>query len=123
MFAGLMSLGGIALTTGGLIVGYVISARTARLTSTQQAAATAKAAENTQAQLLIDQLQEELTRHREAQDARANAMDDRITGLEQRNHELMRERDAYRDHAHALRSHIYDGKPPPPPDWPEGYPR
>lgn len=123
LFAGLISLGGIGLTTGGLVVGYIISARTARLTAAQQAAATAKATEESAAQHMIDQLQEELAGHRAAQDARSTAMEERMTKLDERNDDLARERDGYRAFAHELRSHIWDGKPPPPPDWPEGLPR
>jgi cytochrome c553 len=50
---------------------------------------------------LIDQLQEERKETRV-----------RLTGLEVR--ELIRD-----DYIHALRQHITDGKPPPPPTWPE----
>lgn len=123
LFAGLVSIGGILLTTAGLVTGYAISARTARLTSTQQAAATAKATEQSGAEHLIDALQEELQRYRNSTDQRALNMELRITGLEERNHHLMQERDGYRNHAHELRAHIWDGKMPPPPEWPTGLPR
>jgi hypothetical protein len=65
---------------------------------------------------LIDQLQEELREHRTAANARATAQDERLNRLD-RHHDLARE------HIHELRSHIWEGKPPPPPPWPAGLPR
>jgi type II secretory pathway pseudopilin PulG len=65
---------------------------------------------------LIDQLQEELREHRTAANARANAQDERLNRLDGQ-HDLARE------HIHDLRSHIWEGKPPPPPPWPKGLPR
>jgi len=31
--------------------------------------------------------------------------------------------DGYRSYVHILRAHIFDGKTPPPPEWPEDLPR
>lgn len=115
----LLGLGGVALTTGGVLIGVLVSARAQKRAATVQAEATQATRENA----LIDQLQEELAGHRAATNERLVEQERRMNALEDRNHELMRERDAYRDHAHELRSHIWDGKPPPPPDWPAGYPR
>lgn len=58
---------------------------------------------------LIDQLQEELTRHAA-----------RITGLETEQNKAKR-REMIRDnYINKLREHINLGNPPPPPEWPEG---
>lgn len=115
----LLSLLGILLTTLGAVGGHILSARAQKRAAIVQAEANKSTAENK----LIDQLQEELTRYRVANDIRSTTQDQRMNDLEGRNDRLMRERDLYRDHAHELRSHIWDGKPPPPPDWPEGLPR
>lgn len=134
----LLALAGTALVVLGGIVGYVITAKTTTRASTAaatavataaatQAAAVAAVSEKSDAQALIDQLQEELKSHREAAAARATAQDDRMTEqdgrmqkLEEHNRELTKQRDEYRDYAHTLRSHIFDRKDPPPPDWPHG---
>ncbi|MHC6592437.1 hypothetical protein [Arthrobacter sp. C152] len=58
---------------------------------------------------LIDQLQEELTRHAA-----------RISGLETEQNKAKR-RELIRDnYINKLRDHINQGNPPPPPEWPEG---
>lgn len=58
---------------------------------------------------LIDQLQEELTRHA-----------GRISGLETEQGKAKR-REMIRDnYINKLREHINAGNPPPPPEWPEG---
>jgi len=75
-----------------------------------------RAAKKTGENVLIDQLQEELYRYRIAADARATAQDERMTRLDG----LV---DGYRSYVHVLRAHIYDGKNPPPPEWPESLPR
>lgn len=112
-------LGAAVVALVGVLVGHRVASRNAANAAAQAAAALEKSSE----QILIDQLQEELTDHRAAQESRMTAQESRMTDLESRNHELMKERDGYRDHAHELRSHIWDGNPPPPPDWPEGLPR
>lgn len=123
LFGGLITLGVALVGAGGLVIGYVLNARTARATAeatttaaTVTAAAAAAVAERTDSQQLIDQLQEELRTHRAAQDARATAQDERLNRLETHS-------DGYRDYAHKLRGQIYDGTPPPPLEWPEGLPR
>lgn len=115
----LLGLAGSALVFVGAIVGHLLSARAQKRAAQVQAEANQASRENA----LIDQLQEELAGHREATNTRLVQQEQRMNALDDRNHELMRERDAYRDHAHELRSHIWDGKPPPPPAWPAGYPR
>lgn len=115
----LLSLAGTGLLAAAAIVGHLLSARAQKRAVAVQVEATQATRENA----LIDQLQEELSVHRAATNERLVQQETRMNSLESRNHELMRERDAYRDHAHELRSHIWDGKPPPPPDWPVGYPR
>lgn len=87
--------------SGGVWLGAISSGRAAK-----------KSGENT----LIDQLQEELKTYREDAGRRATAQDERMNRLEQHI-------DGYRDYAHTLRAHIYDGKQPPPPEWPAGLPR
>lgn len=134
----LFGLAGTALVVLGGVVGYIISAKTTIRASATQAAATAAAAttqaaavaaasDKSDAQALIDQLQEELKTHREAAAQRATAQDQRMTEqdgrmqkLEEYNRDVTRQRDEYRDYAHTLRSHIFDRKDPPPPDWPDG---
>lgn len=115
----LLSLAGTALLAGAAVVGHLLSARAQNRAATTQQQATQSTRENA----LIDQLQEELAGHREATNTRLVEQERRMNAVEERNHELMRERDGYRDHAHELRSHIWDGNPPPPPSWPEGLPR
>lgn len=123
LFGGLVTLCVGIIGTAGLVIGYIISARTARATAqattktaTITAAATVDANARNDTQTLVDQLQEELARHRSAQDARATAQDERLNRLETYS-------DGYRNHAHELRAHIWDGNPPPPPEWPKDLPR
>lgn len=59
--------------------------------------------------LLIDQLQEELTRH-----------SGRITSLESEQTRAKRRERIRDDYINELRRHIEAGNPPPPPVWPEG---
>lgn len=112
----LLALAGTALLAGSAVFGALLSARAQKRAAKVQA----EAAQSTRENALIDQLQEELAGHRQATNERLVEQERRMNAVEERNHELMRERDAYRDHAHELRSHIWDGKPPPPPDWPPG---
>lgn len=133
MFGGLITLAVSAVAGGGVYVGHILTRRSSREATKMQADANAK----TNEQVMIDQLQEELGSHREqdrenrrveaeraaAQDERMLEMERRMTKLDERNEVTLRERDAYRDHAHALRSHIWDGNQPPPPPWPEGLPK
>lgn len=115
----LLSLAGITLTVGGGVVGAVLAFRASKRAATVQAEANETNRENA----LIDQLQEELTRHRSAQDVRMSEQDSRMTVLEERNGILVDRSERYRDLIHQHRAHIWDGKPPPPPEWPEDLPR
>ncbi|MDQ0894415.1 hypothetical protein [Agromyces ramosus] len=130
----LLGLAGTALVVLGGVVGYLIVAKTTKAAAATQAAATAAAAttqaaavaavsDKTDAQALIDQLQEELKIHRDAQTARSTAQDERMTAQDVRMERLGMLVDGYRDYAHTLRAHIYDELPPPPPEWPDGLPR
>jgi hypothetical protein len=58
---------------------------------------------------LIDQLQEELTRHAT-----------RITGLETEQNKAKKRERIRDDYINKLRDHINAGNPPPPPAWPDG---
>lgn len=59
--------------------------------------------------VLIDQLQEELTRHA-----------GRISGLEAEQSKAKRREHIRDNYINELRRHIEAGNPPPPPVWPEG---
>jgi len=72
---------------------------------------------------LVDQLQEELKGHRAASEKRATAADERANLADARLQSLTELLTGYRDYAHKLRLHIFEGNPPPPPDWPEGLAR
>ena len=72
---------------------------------------------------LIDQLQEELTRHRKSQDERMTRAERRQDEMEAHSRVLVDHNNRYRDLLHKHRAHIYDQKPPPPPEWPEDLPR
>lgn len=102
---GLITLAGSALLASGVWIGHILAARTA-----------GRAAKQSGENALIDQLQEELGRHRDTAERRATAQDERMNRLEVYV-------DGYRNHAHELRAHIWDGNPPPPPEWPDGLPR
>ena len=93
------------IAVSGVWLGAILSAR-----ATSSAAK--KAGENT----LIDQLQEELTGYRLTADRRSTIQDERMTRLDG----LV---DGYRSYVHKLRAHIYEGKTPPPPEWPIDLPR
>lgn len=112
IFGGLVALAVSVFGGGGAYVGHVLTRRTSKEATEVQADANVKSNE----QVLIDQLQEELTGHRRATDERATAQDARMNRLEEYS-------DGYRSHAHDLRSHIWDGSPPPPPPWPVGLPK
>ncbi len=112
-----------ALPVLGMVAAAILSLWGVRLTvrsAERRARAEAEAAAGERGasaqDRLIDQLQEELASHRNAQEARLTAHEERMTRLD-------RLVDGYRSHAHDLRSHIWDGKPPPPPEWPAGLPR
>lgn len=115
----LLGLAGSGLLAGAAVLGSMLTARAQKRAISVQIEAAQASRENA----LIDQLQEELAGHREATNVRLVEQERRMNAVDERNHELMRERDLYRDHAHELRSHIWDRKDPPPPDWPEGLPR
>ena len=59
--------------------------------------------------VLIDQLQEELTRHAA-----------RITGLESEQYKAKKREQIRDNYINRLREHINQGNPPPPPEWPDG---
>lgn len=114
-----IALGGMILTVLGGVVGAIITARTKdRSTSVE-----ARKAEVDAANRMIDQLQEELVVYRAGQEQRMTTTDERMTALELRNGMLVDRADRYRDLLYKHRSHIWDGKPPPPPEWPEDLPR
>lgn len=97
-----------ALIGGGGIGGWIGSILAARTAS--------DVAKSTSENSLIDQLQEELDTYRHDASRRATAQDERLNRLE---HNI----DGYRTHIYDLRSHIWDHKGPPPPEWPADLPR
>jgi len=101
----LITLAVATIGASGVWLGAILSNRTA-------SKVVASTAENT----LIDQLQEELRTYREDAGRRATAQDIRMDRLETNS-------DGYRAHIYELRSHIWEGSPPPPPAWPVGLPR
>lgn len=103
LFGGLITLAVTVVTVIGVVLGHMVTSKSAKRTSEQQ---------------FIDQLQEELSRYRFTADARATVQNERIERIERQNKELTEERDTLRSYAHDLRGHIFDGKPPPPPTWP-----
>lgn len=105
LITALITLGVAAIGASGVWLGAILANRTA-----------GRVAKKTGENALIDQLQEELTRYREDAGRRATAQDERLNRLEKFN-------DGYRAHIHELRSHIWDGKAPPPPEWPADLPR
>lgn len=100
-----MGLIAAAIGASGVWLGSILSSRVAGQVAK-------KAGENS----LIDQLQEELTGYRLTTDRRSTIQDERMTRLDG----LV---DGYRSYVHILRAHIFDGKTPPPPEWPEDLPR
>ncbi|WP_156759978.1 hypothetical protein [Microbacterium karelineae] len=108
----LVGAAGIALTALGGVIGAWIAARA----KAQQTAAQAS-------DRLIDQLQEERDGYRESHEGRITAAEQRLTEVERRNGILVDRNDRYRDLLHKHRAHIWDGKPPPPPEWPDDLPR
>lgn len=126
----LLALGGVLLTAGGALMGAWVTSRAATKSAEAHARAQAQsAAAQTEAVAaaaqndLIDQLQEELTGYRTTADRRAELQDERLTALEARNGILVDRNDRYRDLLHKHRSHIWEGHPPPPPEWPDDLPR
>ncbi len=107
-----------ALLGGGGVGGILAWWRRGATLKARQAEAERQLAESKRASSndLVDQLQEELREHRKAANARATAQDERLNRLD-------RQHDVAREHIHELRSHIWEGKPPPPPAWPPGLPR
>jgi hypothetical protein len=118
MFAGIVGLVASALMAAGGVLGHLLAARTQRTTAATQAAATMVIAEKTDAQALIDQLQEERQFYIQAAETRAAEQDERLERIEKECGIIRGERDLLKDHAIELREHIYAGKPPPPPEWP-----
>ncbi|MGO2791269.1 hypothetical protein [Microbacterium gubbeenense] len=114
-----IALAGVVLTALGGIAGAWIAAQAKR----RETEVKALAAQVDAANQLSDQLQEELGGHRTAQEARITETERRLTSMEERNGVLVDRNDRYRDLLHKHRSHIWDGKPPPPPEWPDDLPR
>lgn len=115
----LLGLAGTALLAGSAFLGALFAARAQKRAARVQSEATQATRENA----LIDQLQEELAGHRADTTARALEQDRRMNTLEERNGLLVELNDRYRDLLHKHRAHIWDGKPPPPPEWPDDLPR
>ncbi|MGO2750400.1 MAG: hypothetical protein ACTIA6_10160 [Pseudoclavibacter sp.] len=95
----------IAIAAGFTAVGAIFGHATA-----------ARSARRADAQTLVDQLQEELATYREQQAAIRASDAERLNRLDTYV-------DGYRTHAHELRAHIWDGKEPPPPEWPSHLPK
>ena len=105
LITALITLGAATIAASGVWIGAILSNRTA-----------AKVATMTAENSLIDQLQEELHTYRNDAGRRATIQDERLNRLETFN-------DGYRAHIYDLRSHIWDEKEPPPPEWPKDLPR
>jgi len=105
LITALITLAVATIGASGVWLGAILSNRTA-------SKVVASTAENT----LIDQLQEELRTYRDDAGRRATEQDARMNRLETNS-------DGYREHIYDLRSHIWDRKEPPPPEWPKGLPR
>jgi len=108
ILASVITLGGIALTVVGGIVGAIIAARAQRRGADIAAKATREAAKKSAEQMMIDQLQEELGRYRTATDHRLE--------------KLERENVAYRQFIFVQRDHMVEHGVTPPP-WPDTLPR
>ena len=115
----LIGAGAPVLVFVGAIVGHVLSARAQKRAADVQAEASKVTAEHK----FIDQLQEELAGYRTMNDNRALEQDRRMNELEERNGLLTERSDRYRDLLHKHRTHIWNGLPPPPPEWPDDLPR
>jgi len=111
LILGLLGLGGVVLTTTGVIIGTIVSARAQKRAAKVQAAANTNVAENK----LIDQLQEELARYRDDNDRR-------VARLEVEVQQLTEENRGYRAFIGVQRDHMAAHGIPLPP-WPEGLPR
>ncbi|TXK17415.1 hypothetical protein [Homoserinibacter sp. GY 40078] len=123
ILGGLIGLGATLLTVGGVALGHVLSSRVQRRATEVQAVANKKSNEHQ----MIDQLQEEVGRLSQELTRRGGNLDERLERVDRRNDQLTEEltertveRDKLRQYAHDLRGHIFDGEPPPPPEWPEG---
>lgn len=119
MFGGLIALAISAVGGSGVYVGHLLTRRSSKEATEVQARTAQKTAEHQ----MIDQLQEELKGYREHAEKQALAADVRASAQDERMNRLERYSDGYRSHAHELRSHIWDGSPPPPPPWPEDLPK
>lgn len=124
--AALVSATGVLVGAFAAWLGHRRGTRTAE----RDQLATEHTAIQSSTQQLIDQLQEEVKRqadevskYREAADVRANLADERANMLEVRVQTLTELVTGYRDYAHRLRAHIYEGGGPPPPEWPDGLAR
>lgn len=114
-----IALAGVVLTAISGIAGAWIASQAKR----RETEVKALAAQVDAANQFADQLQEELGGHRTAQEARITETERRLTSMEERNGVLVDRADRYRDLLYKHRSHIWDGKPPPPPEWPDDLPR
>jgi len=110
------TLVGSVLLVGGGLVGSVLTYRVTKRANETAADTANRSAEN----VLIDQLQEELTQYRAENNLRATGQDRRMQTLDERIVVVTTERDILRDYAHQLRSDIQNEKPPPPTPWPVG---
>lgn len=108
LFGGLVTACVGVIGTAGAVIGYIISARTARATATQQAATAIAVASKTSEQTFIDQLQDELERYRKATDLRLDRLE-----LENAN---------YRAFIFVQRDHMKENGLTPP-AWPANLPR
>lgn len=124
--AGILTAAGVLLAALGGLVGHAVSSRKQKREHDANVDQLVQSATAN----LIEQLQEqiaanaaELARHREAAEKRANLADERANMLEARVQSLTELVTGYRDYAHALRSHIFEGLGPPPPEWPDGLAR
>lgn len=104
IFVALLALGGVALTTAGVVIGAVVSGRAQKRAAKVQAAANQSTAENA----LIDQLQEELVAFRAETQRRLDRLEEENRG--------------YRAFIGVQRDHMAAHGIPLPP-WPEGLPR
>lgn len=107
----LLTLGGVALTAIGAFGGAWLTRRSSKEATQAQS----KAAEDSAQDKLIDQLQEELVRYREANDKRVEHLEAEVQKLREENH-------GYRAFIGVQRDHMAEHGTPLPP-WPDHLPR
>lgn len=129
----LLTLGGVALTAAGAVLGAWLTSRANRraalaaanaqvAAAEATAAAAVKSSEDTAQDKLIDQLQQELERYRDDADERARMMERRVELLEAKVEQQATENAAYRAFIGVQRDHMAEHGTPLPP-WPDGLPR